>query len=203
MEENKDMELEEMRQQLGILQKKLDEQDIVNERLIKSSMKGKMSWIKKYVLGETIAIPIIAIMLAGMYITFNIPFASYVYMIILCIADVYMDYRVNVSAMNSNDYENINLLETAKKLIRMKEIRSKQTFIGIILTLVWIIWLTIDMYNAAPISDNPFYKGALTGGMIGAAIGGVIGLVVAYIIYRKMQKTNDEVLEQIKDLTEK
>src|SRR5574344_1933836 len=78
MEENNIQELEEMRQQLNILQEKLDQQDIVNEKLLKSSMKSKMSWIVKYIIGEVIAIPILAIMLSGIYVMFNLPFYKYI-----------------------------------------------------------------------------------------------------------------------------
>jgi hypothetical protein len=37
-----------MRAQLGILKQKLEKQDIVNERLMRKSLKSKMSWINKY-----------------------------------------------------------------------------------------------------------------------------------------------------------
>ena len=40
------------------------------------------------------------------------------------------------------------------------------------------------------------------GGFFGGIIGGVIGLVVAIIIFYKMQRTNDEVLAQIDQLTQ-
>ena len=36
---------------------------------------------------------------------------------------------------------------------------------------------------------------------VGAVIGGICGLIFAFSIYRKMQRTNDEVIAQINDLT--
>ena len=40
-------EWEEMRLSLNALKNKLDKQEIVNDRLLRESMKSKMSWIKK------------------------------------------------------------------------------------------------------------------------------------------------------------
>ena len=39
------------------------------------------------------------------------------------------------------------------------------------------------------------------GGLIGGAIGGVAGLIFAFYIYRKMQRTNDDVISQINEYT--
>ena len=46
--ETKNTELEEMRQQLEILKSKLDNQTLVNDKLIRQSMLNKMSFMKKY-----------------------------------------------------------------------------------------------------------------------------------------------------------
>ena len=45
-----EFEFDDMRQQLQVLKNKLDKQEIVNGRLMRSSMKSKMSWIRKYLI---------------------------------------------------------------------------------------------------------------------------------------------------------
>ena len=45
--EIKNNELEEMRQQLGILKEKIDGQKLINDNLIRQSMLNKMSFRKK------------------------------------------------------------------------------------------------------------------------------------------------------------
>ena len=42
-------ELETLRSQLNILKKKLDDQTIVNDQLLRNAMSNKMSWIMKYI----------------------------------------------------------------------------------------------------------------------------------------------------------
>lgn len=197
MEENNIQELEEMRQQLNILQEKLDQQDIVNEKLLKSSMKSKMSWIVKYIIGEVIAIPILAIMLSGIYVMFNLPFYSYIYILLICVADIYMDYKINISSMKPADYEKNNLMQTVKKLIKMKKMRSYQTLFGFLLTCIWLFWLGYDMCHLTGVPNTELYNGLVHGCTIGMGIGGVIGLVIAYFIYKKMQSTNDEIIKII------
>ena len=46
--ETKHTEFEEMRQQLDILKNKLDNQALINDKLIRQSMLNKMSFMKKY-----------------------------------------------------------------------------------------------------------------------------------------------------------
>ena len=48
--------------------------------------------------------------------------------------------------------------------------------------------------------DSDFLNGFAQGGIVGGIIGGVIGLIVAWIIYSKMQRTNDEVIRSIDQL---
>ena len=42
-------ELEAMRSQMQLLKQKLDNQEIINDQLIRNAMSKKMSWIHKYI----------------------------------------------------------------------------------------------------------------------------------------------------------
>lgn len=62
MNPQEDNTLEEMRRQMAILQEKLDNETIVNERLLRESMKHNYSSINRYLSVEaTILMPIIII----------------------------------------------------------------------------------------------------------------------------------------------
>lgn len=50
-----------IRQQMDILRAKLENQEIVNERIMLSAMKRSMSWIKKYIMFELCLLPVLAI----------------------------------------------------------------------------------------------------------------------------------------------
>ena len=73
MEENNTMmELEQMREQMQVLRNKLDTQEIVNEKLVKNSVKSKMSWIKKLVYFEFLLVPFTALMAYVLKEMFNL-----------------------------------------------------------------------------------------------------------------------------------
>ncbi|MBF1418628.1 MAG: hypothetical protein HXN39_01610, partial [Prevotella histicola] len=70
--ETKNNELEEMRQQLGILKEKIDGQKLINDKLIRQSMLNKMSFMKKYTWVSFFALLFIYYVYNDIRITFNL-----------------------------------------------------------------------------------------------------------------------------------
>ncbi|MGM9855097.1 MAG: hypothetical protein ACI31B_05150 [Muribaculaceae bacterium] len=198
---NNNNELEIMRTQLNALKSQLAQQEIVTENLIIDAMKKKMTWIKKYVIFQICLIPILAIIWAAIIPMCGISWWNYAFLLIMCCIDVYADYRINVTALSDDDYLRGNLVSTVKKLLKMKRYRALQMAICIPLIIVWLLWAGIEAYNALPEATSEFQEAFISGGLIGGVIGGICGLIFAFSIYRKMQRTNDEVIAQINDLT--
>ena len=197
---NNNNELEIMRTQLNALKSQLAQQEIVTENLIIDAMKKKMTWIKKYVFFQICLIPVLAIVWAAIIPMCGISWWNYAFLLIMCCIDVYADYRINVSSI-SDDYLRGNLVTTVKKLLKMKRYRALQMAICIPLIIVWLLWAGIEAYNALPEATSEFQEAFISGGLIGGVLGGICGLIFAFSIYRKMQRTNDEVIAQINDLT--
>lgn len=198
---NNNNELEIMRTQLNALKSQLAQQEIVTENLIIDAMKKKMTWIKKYVIFQICLIPILAIVWAAIIPMCGISWWNYAFLITMCCLDVFADYRINVTALSDDDYLSGNLVTTVKKLLKMKRYRALQMAICIPLIIVWLLWAGIEAYNALPEATSEFQEAFISGGLIGGVIGGICGLIFAFSIYRKMQRTNDEVIAQINDLT--
>ena len=198
---NNNNELEIMRTQLNALKSQLAQQEIVTENLIIDAMKKKMTWIKKYVIFQICLIPILAIIWAAIIPMCGISWWNYAFLLIMCCIDVYADYCINVTALSDDDYLRGNLVTTVKKLLKMKRYRALQMAICIPLIIVWLLWAGIEAYNALPEATSEFQEAFISGGLIGGVIGGICGLIFAFSIYRKMQRTNDEVIAQINDLT--
>ena len=198
---NNNNELEIMRTQLNALKSQLAQQEIVTENLIIDAMKKKMTWIKKYVIFQICLIPILAIIWAAIIPMCGISWWNYAFLITMCCIDVFADYRINVTALSNDDYLRGNLVTTVKKLLKMKRYRALQMAICIPLIIVWLLWAGIEAYNALPEATSEFQEAFISGGLIGGVIGGICGLIFAFSIYRKMQRTNDEVIAQINDLT--
>lgn len=195
--ETQNNELEVMRQQLAILNKKLDSQEIVNDRLMRQAMKNKMSWIRKYVWAEIIGIPLIILLFFVIAVWFKMSFGPLILMSVMLVIDVALDYKIN-KAGDRNLFQG-NLTETAVKLMRMKRLRMTQLVAEMPILIIWAVWFFLDIFHHIP--ADGMMNGAMTAGLIGGAVGLVLGIVAAFAIVRKMQRTNDEVISQIQEIT--
>ena len=196
---NTNNELELLRQQMNMLKEKLDAQEIVNDRLVAKSMRKEMSWIKKYIYVQFALIPFVALIWVGVKYILGLSWWNYSFLMLICVVSVYIDYVVNVKALSNADYHKNNLIETARKLVKMKRQRTIQMIVEILLLILWLIWTFLEV-NSAQSTATGIRQSLLQGGIIGGYIGGVIGLIVAFVIFYKMQRTNDRMIEQIDDM---
>lgn len=185
-------ELEQMRSQLNVLKQKLDRQQIVNDQLIRRAMQQKMSWIKKYVIGEIIATPFILVFFCCMLLVLDFSVWLCIAWTVLLIASVASDWFINRT--DPKDFLAENLTATAQKLIRMKALRRRYEIAAIPPALVLVAWMC---WEGLQDGMSVMAQGFVIGGLVGGTIGGIIG----FSVYRKFQKTNDEVIQQIADLT--
>lgn len=195
---NNNNELEIMRSQMASFKKQLEQQEIINSRIMSESMKKKFSWIKKIIIGEIILIPIFLYLVFAAKYYFNLSWWSVVTFVILLLCDIWCDYDINMRAIKDSDYSRDNLIDTIEKLVKMKQRRAKQTAIMLTATIVMIIWLLIEIgFHLIAINADTGMWFRFYGGGTGA----FIGVAVAWWIYRKMQKTNDEMIKQIEEIS--
>ena len=195
---NNNNELEIMRSQMETFKKQLEQQEIINSRIMAESMKKKFSWIKKMIIGEIILIPILLYLVFAAKYYFNLSWWSVVTFVILLLCDIWCDYDINMRVIKDSDYSRDNLIDTIEKLVKMKQRRAKQTAIMLTATIVMSIWLLIEIgFHLIAINADTGMWFRFYGGGTGA----FIGVAVAWWIYRKMQKTNDEMIKQIEEIS--
>ncbi len=195
---NNNNELEIMRSQMASFKKQLEQQEIINSRIMSESMKKKFSWIKKMIIGEIIIIPIFLYLAFAAKYYLDLSWWSTSTFIILLLCDVWCDYDINMRAIKNSDYSRDNLVNTMEKLLRMKQRRTKQAAIMLITLIGLIIWFSIEI-SLHLISINAATR--MWGVFYGGVVGGVIGIAVSWWIYCKMQKTNDEMIKQIEEIS--
>lgn len=195
---NNNNELEIMRSQMASFKKQLEQQEIINSRIMSESMKKKFSWIKKMIIGEIILIPILLYLAFAAKYDLDLSWWSTSTFIILLLCDVWCDYDINMRAIKNSDYSRDNLVNTMEKLLRMKQRRTKQAAIMLITLIGLIIWFSIEI-SLHLISINAATR--MWGVFYGGVVGGVIGIAVSWWIYCKMQKTNDEMIKQIEEIS--
>lgn len=195
---NNNNELEIMRSQMASFKKQLEQQEIINSRIMSESMKKKFSWIKKMIIGEIILIPIFLYLAFAAKYYLDLSWWSVVTFVILLLCDIWCDYDINMRAIKDSDYSRDNLVNTMEKLLRMKQRRTKQAAIMLITLIGLIIWFSIEI-SLHLISINAATR--MWGVFYGGVVGGVIGIAVSWWIYCKMQKTNDEMIKQIEEIS--
>lgn len=202
MESNSNMQdIDQMRQQMALLKQRLDRQLVVSDKLMRQSMKGKMQWIKRMVWFEIIIAPFLIVFFALMATRLGLSMGPVVMLALMLAVSVTADYVINIK--RAPDFMAGTLVETQKRLLSMKRLRMWAFAVELPLCLVWAAWLIADMYLHLPAGSAlaGAHSSALAGGIVGGCIGFVAGLAAAVFTVRKMQKTNDAILSQIKDLT--
>ena len=184
-------DLDVMRQQLEILKHKLNEQAIVNDRLIRKAMSRKMSWIMKFIWFELLClIPLATLSFVGMKLLEpSISWFPIAGIVLLMLADVLMDFYINHTS--AKDWLSENLVETGHRLVWMKRMRWWQLAVSLPIAIALFAWYFSGF------TENEMLKSMIAGGVVG----GIVGFCIGIWILIKMNRTNDELIQQIHDLT--
>lgn len=187
-------ELEEIRQQIKALKDKVERKGTLNERLVRKSIKGSMSSIRRTIyilLALAVLVTPLWLMIKFQH---NLSWPLFIFTMVMMYGSVFFDWHIN-----RLDTESIgtDLKETARKLAEMKKRRSKQEKIGLFVVVpIWLIWLALEFYYG---TSNHTEALAL---IIGMVVGGVIGGAIGLSIYFKWQRKNDEMIDQINEILE-
>ena len=188
-----DFELDEMRQQMAILKNKLDDQTIVNDRLIRRAVKNSVSTINK----RYLVISIIAFaMIPYGYWTFvklnglSIPLWIAMSVIMLAVIGFCI---YNGREMRKNDFVSDNLLDTKRKTLKAQKRDAMWPYFGIPVAIGWAAWVGWEMTQKL---EGDFLKYFIPWFIICVTAGALIGLKVHF----KTQRHFRDILEQIEDV---
>ena len=191
---NENFNLEEMRQQMTTLKNKLNQQEIVNDRLIRRSMRNEVSNInRRYNIIMAIGILMVPygywcfVKLVGLSVFFWI--ATSIFMLICAGATFYNSRKISDPELMSH-----SLVEARKKVASAKKFESNWLLFGIPAVILWMGWFFYETYQ---IQGGDFYNGFFLGGCVGGIIGAIIGIK----IHLKTQRQYQDVIDQIEDLT--
>lgn len=189
-------ELEQLREQMSIFKDKLNKQQIINDQLVRNTMKSKLSWIKSFVWGEIIIIPILLLGMAVFHAGTGLSWWLYGFLAIGLIADATGDFIIN--RIPKGQLLSGDLVETSKRLVKMKKQRTSWFIIGLIFVTIWMVWFIVELVlKTDPGCALPDHNLVIAIMAIAVAIGGVIGGIISWLIFRKMQRTNNQLIEQI------
>ena len=191
---NNDFELENMRLQMQTLKNKLNQQEIVNDRLMRRSMRSEVSNIKRryYVIMALcmLMIPytyLVFVMNEGLSLAFWI--GTSIFMLVCAGATFYNSLNVNSSSMMSN-----NLIAVGQRMARAKKFDANWLFVGIPSVILWLTWLSWELYQKYAEDTKYMFYGVICGAVLGSIIG--------IRIHTRTQRQYQDIIDQIEDLTE-
>ena len=191
---NENFNLEEMRQQMTTLKNKLNQQEIVNDRLIRRSMRNEVNNInRRYNIIMAIGILMVPygywcfVKLGGLSVFFWI--VTSIFMLICAGATFYNSRKISNPELMSH-----SLVEARKKVASAKKFESNWLLFGIPAVILWMGWFFYETYQ---IQGGDFYNGFFWGGCVGGIIGAIIGIKIHF----KTQRQYQDVIDQIEDLT--
>lgn len=191
---NNDFELENMRQQMETLKKKLDEQEIVNDHLIRRSMKQEANNISRR---YNIIMAICILMIPYTYVVFTMNLGlsltfwigTSIFMLICAGATYYNSQNVTSANMMSK-----NLVEVGQKMARAKKFDANWLFFGIPAVIVWLAWLVWELYQ----QDADVARYSLYGVVCGAILGSICGIK----IHTRTLQQYQNIIDQVEELTQ-
>ena len=191
---NNDFELEEMRQQMTTLKNKLNQQEIINDRLMRRSMRNEVSTItRRYNIIMALSVLMVPygywcfVVLIHLSISFWI--VTSIFMLICGAATFY-----NSRKISDPNLMNHNLVEARKKVASAKKFEANWLLFGIPAVILWFSWFVYEIYQ---IQGGDFNNGFFWGGCVGGIIGAVCGIKVHF----KTQRQYQDIIDQIEELT--
>ena len=188
-------EILEMREQLATLKKQLDTQEIINDRLLKEAMSGKLSRIN----GQAIWIGVICLIMMPLgYLNFQrighstaFCIATSVLFFICFVAMFLSHYRLRKRDIYSGD-----LVTVYTEVARMRKIYKSWHYWSIPMLIVWFGWMEYEVYLNMAQEDFTLLLTISCSAIFGGLIGGIIGLR----IHKRTLRTAEDLLRQIEEL---
>jgi len=186
-----DFNIEEMRQQMAILQNKLDNQTIVNDRFIRRAVKNGVSTInKRYLIISIIALAMIPygywafVKLNGLSIAFWL--ASCALMLAVVIFIIFNGYQ-----MRKKDFVSGNLLDTKRKVAAAKKRDAIWPWCAMPVAIAWAAWGGWETGQKFENVDFfiPFFIICVT-----------VGIIIGLVVHFRTQRHYREIIEQIEDV---
>ena len=186
------MNIEEMRNQFAILKEQLDKQEIVNDHLLRETMK-----IRKKDINSTKRMGYICLVACLLLMPLNLITHSWstlftigtvLLLLISTVATYYIHKPVDNLNLMKDDFSTV-----ARVMARFKKQYNQWTYyLTPILVIPWLVWACYDFaWRRAPEGANHWLL--LVPIIIAAVIGGIIG----YIYYRKAVNAAQDIIDQI------
>lgn len=183
-------EVDELRQQLALFKQRLDQQEIVNDRLLRHSMNARLNiFTKTSVVMDAIGLLLMPIILIAFH-AIGVPWYLGAFVLLMVIIE--LAYNIVAHRQLQRLFADGNDLLTVRRgLLRFKKTERLWTLIAVPLLIAWLL---------AFYWQQGVFSGELTGaaasGLVTSAIGAFFGLLFCFGFYAwEMHRVNLSIRE--------
>lgn len=179
-------ELNILKEEMAAMKRNLDKEQIVNERLLRTVMKQRASWMNVFVKAEFIVLPLSCLVIAAACVSMHVSLWYVAVLFILGIIDALVDLRT--FRVSPKIFSTCTMMEVKKILTRQKKERFVHLCISLPLAIVWLA-----LFSWAVLGKG---EGGAYFAFAGGIVGGGIGFAIVIWLYRKAQHTNDVIISE-------
>lgn len=196
----KSIELEAMHSQMALLKKKIESQQLVNERMIRTITNDKMRNISRENVLTTV-VSIIGLPFVFYWLltqtTLSLAFIIATSLLILIgfITSIYISRCVRESSMADAE-----LVVTARNIQKLRRLQLLQTRYGTPVIILWLLWFVVERFvsdgriNSLTSGDPSFFF------FLGLACA-IVGVCMGIVASRRRTRELKEMEQQINDFT--
>ena len=182
-------ELQELKEQFNILSEKLEKQTIINENLIKESMKKKLSYVDRTYKMYKIVVVVTTPLLIAFLLLYKASLVLCIFTVLALIVEYFL-YRREYHKLNTKGLMSLSHIEAVERVVIFKKnIKKITTMMSIPAIMLFIAFIGL-------ITDYKFDIGTVIFYLIFL----LIALTYEFIRGKKMFSKLDAILKQIKEL---
>ncbi|MBQ0048159.1 MAG: hypothetical protein KBT33_11775 [Prevotellaceae bacterium] len=191
-------ELIEMRKQILILKEKLNEQEIINDSMIKEYMHGKVDVIRRKIIISNFCAVFSIIVFFFQYAAGLFSFPFMLTTALLMIACIIANWYIHRNILDASIFTN-NIIFTTQEFVKVKTLNHRWFIYSTPLLLPWIAWVAYEeLLNVIGYFDMKIYSIIL----LFFSLFALLGFLLGYRMYKKVMKSCDDIIAQLDRIKE-
>lgn len=188
--------LDEMRQQLSLLQHRLDHQVEISDRQMRKAVTSRVASLRSFHnMGIVFSIVCALFVIFGVHEQgVRLPFlvATIVLFTLNTVSGFFLQARKQDCRTASD------MIAAARSMQRYKTLNNRYLACGIPVVIMWAIWYVYEICLVAGYTTTKAFLGLFVCCLVGGVIGGLIGY---YTFHRPAMRRADKIIEQVEEYT--
>ena len=188
--------LDEMRQQLSLLQHRLDHQVEISDRQMRKAVTSRVASLRSFHnMGIVFSIVCALFVIFGVYEQgVRLPFL--VVTIVLFTLNTVSGFFLRARKQDCRTAS--DMIAAARSMQRYKTLNNRYLACGVPVVIMWAIWYVYEICLVAGYTTTKAFLGLFVCCLVGGVIGGLIGY---YTFHRPAMRRADKIIEQVEEYT--